>query len=149
MKPKIKKVVDELMNYNATFNFNEAKKEQSIFRIIHEKYGFSEIVSRLNKLLRWIDPFYHKSYYLQDGSTLNRLKLFSDLMEPEDKEEVYEEFKNIFKYCPELNKLFVLNSKFIRFNSSLSPEDIQEIYDYVSEINKRGKPLLYYNKSKK
>lgn len=142
MKPIIKKVVDELMNYNATFNFNEAKKNQSIFKVIHEKYGYNYIVSSLQDLLDWIDPFYHKPHYLQDGTTLNQLELFSDLMDSEDKEEVYEEFKNIFKYCPELNELFILKSSCIRFNLSLSPEDIQEIYDYVSENNERGKPLL-------
>ncbi len=146
MKPIIKQVVDELMNYNATFNFNEAKRNQSIFKVIHEKYGFSTIISPLDKLLDWIDPFYHKPYYLRNGSTLNKLEIFSDLMEPEDKEEVYTEFKNIFKYCPELNELFVLKQSCIRFNSSLSPEDIQEVYDYINENNNRGKPLLYFNK---
>lgn len=52
-------------------------------------------------------------------------------MDSEDFEEVYNEFKNLFKYLPELKEIFVLKEKHIEFNPSLSKNDIQEIYEFV------------------
>lgn len=118
-----KKLLLEIMSYLNTRKFKE--NDKYVIKAF-EKLGDNLVFTRTSNLLSWLNSQHHLS-----DTNLEVYNVHEDFMDSEDFEEVYNEFKNLFKYLPELKEIFVLKEKHIEFNPSLSKNDIQEIYEFV------------------
>ena len=96
----------------------------------HDTLGWKNIISPLNKLVKWIDPLFHTN-----NTNPDKLELRNEFMDEQDFIEYYNRYVQLFEKVPELNELFKLEKEHIEFNSNLSEKDILEIYCFVRETN--------------
>ncbi|WP_066433775.1 hypothetical protein [Chryseobacterium sp. CCH4-E10] len=123
MNTVTQKLLLEIMSYA---NTRKIENSDIYIKKAQEKLGGVNFYIRSQNLLSWIDPRDRFAF-----ADLEKYVIYEDFMDPEDFEEVYGEFENLFKYLPELNEIFVLKEKHIEFSPSLSKSDIQEIYHFV------------------
>ena len=60
-------------------------------------------------------------------------KYQNDYLDLSDTNVLLPKYKILFENCPELSELYELNGDKIYFNATLTPEEKQEILDYVDE----------------
>lgn len=126
MNQIIKKLLQEIMSFA---NTRKVKDTDIYINRAQEKMGSRKFYIRSSDLLSWIDPRDHYSF-----TNKGRYEIFDkEVMERENFEKAYSEFKMLFEYLPELNELFELKEEHIEFNSSLSKKDIQDIYQFVKD----------------
>jgi hypothetical protein len=118
MKDLIKELLDELIP-----RITPTEKHKHLKKAFQIKNRIDAIVTA-NVLLDW-----------QKGIQNERIPLF----EPNTKDQLVLEdveiprFKDFFEKGEALNAIFVLNSDKVTYNKDLSPEEIQEILEYIDE----------------
>lgn len=120
-----KKLLLEIISF---LNTKEIKEDDIYLKKAYEKVNKKILLSRLGELLLWIDPKHHFSI-----TNLEKYIIYEDFMDQQTIEEITGEYLLVFKYLPELKKIFVFENKYIKFNSSLNKNDIQEIYHFVEK----------------
>ncbi|WP_298417520.1 hypothetical protein [uncultured Kordia sp.] len=125
MDLKIQKLLTDMID---NFDYRVvAKPDNSLIRAKKE-IEISVVNSRVVALFGWIDPREHN---LPDFNPNKYVIYERDFMSQEVFEEVSGEFKLVFEKIPELNYIFKLKEEHVEFNSSLSKNDIEEIYEFV------------------
>lgn len=116
-----------LLEIIAFLNTKEIKEGDIYLKKAYEKVNKRVLLSRLGELLLWIDQ------NIISITNLEKYVIYEDFMDQQTIEEITGEYLLVFKYFPELKKIFVFEDKHIKFNSSLDKNDIQEIYHFVEK----------------
>lgn len=110
-------------------NTRKVKDTDIYIKKAQEKMGSRTFYIRSSDLLSWIDPRDHYPFTNKD-----RYEIFDkEFMKQEIFEKIYNQFKMLFEYVPELNEIFELKEEHVEFNASLSKSDIQDIYQFVKD----------------
>ena len=128
MKPIIKKIVQEMLDYVEQVEFKET--DLYIKRADEKMGGFPGVGSRISEITRWMDPYYGKILKFN----IQELNLY---LEGTDNEYVYNEFVKLFNIVPELNEFLMLKESTIVYSESLSEDEISEIRQYVFDNTER------------
>ncbi len=127
MDSNIEKLLSDMITY---FDSTKTNKEDNILLKAEEQLGRKNMFSRTLALYSWINP---RNHNLPDYNP-NKYEIFDkEVMDRGDFEEVYKEFKFIFKNIPELKWVFILKEVHVEFKPSLSKNDIQDIYKFIKE----------------
>lgn len=125
MDSKIKKLLMDMID---NFDYRVVEKPDNCLLRAKQKLERTIVNSRTLALFGWIDPREHN---LPDYNP-EKYELFDkEFMDQENFENVSREFKLVFEHIPELNNLFELKEEHVEFNSALSKNDIQEVYDFI------------------
>jgi len=125
MTERLKTILLDMCIY---FQYETTPEDDNFLLKAEKKLGRLNIFPRCLSLFAWINPLHHDSDF-----NPNKLVIYEEFMDKEVFEEVYEEYKFIFKEIPELNELFELREEDVIFNKTLTKETISEIYKYIDE----------------
>jgi hypothetical protein len=129
MNIKIEKLLTDMVIY---FDYRVNVEPSNYVKKAENKIGRIKTATRLLSLFSWVDP---RDYPIPNNNQEKYEIYDEEVMEQEDFEEVYSEFKQLFENFPELTELFALKERHVEFNPSLTKEDIQEVYDFVKTNN--------------
>ena len=121
MNTKAKNLIEDVLSFLSTRKF---KGDEDCIKKAYDILGNDIIVSRLSNITILINPIKHF-----DDTDLEKYHIYDEeIMSDETFTLVYKEFELLFQHLPELNEVFQLTDRYVKFNPNISKEDIQEMY---------------------
>lgn len=121
MNTKAKNLIEDLLSFISTRKF---KGDEDYIKKAYDKLGNDIIISRLLDVLFLIDPISH----LKD-TDLEKYDIYDEeIMDDEKFALAHQEFELLFEHLPELNEVFLLTDRYVKFNPKITKDDIQEMY---------------------
>ena len=121
MNTKAKNLIEDLLSFIFTRKF---KEDNHYIKKAYDVLGNDIVVTRLLDILSLINPISH----IED-TDLEKFHIYDEeIMSDETFALVHKEFELLFKHLPELNEVFQLTDRYVKFNPNISKEDIQEMY---------------------
>ena len=126
MKSSIKELLSEMLEYISSNNqtLKHLKKADKKLN------GRSEIYHLVRDLINFIDPV-----TLQLEEDQEKIHLYGD--EGLDYENYVKKMGDFFKYIPILSEIYSLEKEFIKLQSKLSKDEIEEIKIFINDNRKR------------
>ncbi|MDI9310645.1 MAG: hypothetical protein QM535_10545 [Limnohabitans sp.] len=136
MNTKAKKLIEDVLSFLSTRKF---KGDKDCIKKAYDKLGRDIVFYRLSDIITLIDPISH----LKD-TDLEKYHIYDEeIMDDERFAVVHKEFELLFHHLPELNEVFLLTDKYVKFNPNISKEDIQEMYK-LAIADRRAHPHHYH-----
>jgi len=127
MESNIKKLLNELASFLKT-----QKLQESDIHIneLYEKMGREFLFFRGGNIFYWLD----KKVTPENDEEFEQFNLVEDFMSQEDIDSLFSDFEALFKYCKVLNEFLVLEKTKVRFKSSITAKQHDEIREYPQII---------------
>lgn len=136
MKTKHKELLLEMINLS--------EKKETVTNYLElaldKMGGFTEGISSINKILRWLNPFWAKVHEYD----LERIDIYTEGV---NNDYIVNNMKKLFKYCQELNEILVLEEKYVSYNKNLTHSEIKELREFVEENTEKKLGSIYIRKT--
>ncbi|MDI9310646.1 MAG: hypothetical protein QM535_10550 [Limnohabitans sp.] len=129
MNTKAKKLIEDILFFLYTRKF---KGDEDYIKRAYDELGNDITVSRLLNLKSFIDPLCHFN-----DTDLEKYHIYDEeIMSDETFALVHKEFELLFQHLPELNEVFHLTDRYVKFNPNISKKDIKEMYEMIRAFHR-------------
>lgn len=119
----MKNTIEKLL-YDMT-NFGKKAFEMHFMEKCFKELGFETFEKLNGRILHWQKAIKNPDKAFPNEAFHNDRLILSDLFN--------KEYKDFFRYCPELQEIFTLHEGKITYNENLTEEEIEEVKQYINE----------------